>query len=190
MVGDAVTTVGMILQEDFANIGTEVAGVLNHSTAVPKLPPLTRDAVLGQVQSSLASLHDIAITDLLQVAWSACQTLLKAASDSLATGTPQNVHLDGYAVPIDYEPAIDVLVARKRIATVTLGLRLALELFNLDGVVERGRLVRLLSETFDVTATVSLAGRAIAARKARLNLAIELPLPADGMPLVRADRRT
>jgi len=184
-----MTTVGMILQEDLAGIGAEVAGVLSHGTAVPRLPPLTRDAVLGQVQSSLASLHDITITDLLKLAWSASRTLHKAARDSLATGTPQNVHLDGYAVPIDYEPALDVLVSKKRIATVTFGLRLSLELFNVDGVVERGRLVRLRSETFDVTATVSIAGHTVAARKARLNAAIELPLPADGLPLVRAGER-
>lgn len=61
----------------------------------------------------------------------------------------------------------------------------ALELFNFDGVVERGRLVRLGSETFDVTATLTAEDQTLARRKARLDLRFELPLPTDGIPLIR-----
>ncbi len=178
-----MTTAAMILREDLAAIGTQVAGALNHGRAVPRLPPLTRAAVMGQVQSSLTALQDISIADVLVLAWSASQTLRKAAHASITTGQPQPVHLDGYAVPVDYQPTLDVFINAKLVATIHFVLSLTLELFNLDGVVELGRLMRVSVQTFDVTASLSMAGQALAARKARLNIGVELPLPADGLPL-------
>ena len=178
-----MTTAAMILHEDFDAIQGQVAGALNQGTAVPRLPMLTREAVFAQIQSSLSALQDITIGDALSLAWSASQTLRKAAQESLSTGQPRPVHLDGYAVPVDYEPALDVLVNGKKVATIHFVLSLALELFNFDGVVEQGRLTRLNVQTFDVTVSLSLAGRTLAARKARLNVALELPVPSNGLPL-------
>ncbi len=181
-----MTTAGTILQDDFVNIAVRAVGVLNNSQAVLRLPPVTRDTALGQVQSSLGALHDIEISDVLQRAWEASKTLNKAAYQSLATRTPQDVHIDGYIIPIDYEPDLVVLVDNQHIATVHFRLRMTLELFNVDGVVERGRLVQLGSEAFDVTATLTAEGQTLARRTARLDLRFELPLPANGIPLIRA----
>lgn len=185
MVGGGVTTAGMILRDDLAGIGAHAVEVVSRGTVVPRLPPLTRDAVLGQVQASFTALHDITVGDVLKLAWSACQTLRRVARESLATSRPQAFHLDGYAVPVEYQPAVDVLVGGKRIATIHFGLCLTLELFHIDGIADRGRLVRLQTQTFDVTASLTMAGRTLASRKTRLNLAVEFPLPADGLPLVR-----
>lgn len=181
-----MTTAGMILQDDFSNIAGRAVGVLNNSQAVLRLPPVTRGAALSQVRSSLTALHDIEISDALEAAWEGSKTLNRAAHRSLATDTPQDVHIDGYIIPIDYEPELEVLVDNQHIATVHFRLRLTLELFNFDGVVERGRLVRLGSEVFDVTATLTAEGQTLARRKAGLDLRLELPLPANGIPLIRA----
>ena len=52
-----------------------------------------------------------------------------------------------------------------------------LELFNFDGVVEHGWLVRLSCETFTVTAAFTVAAQALAPHTVPLNLDLELPLP-------------
>lgn len=178
-----VTTVGMILQDDLANIEAQAVALLKHDKAVLRRPPLTRDTVFGQVQSSLASLQTVSISDLLKLAWSVSRTLRRAADESLATGRPQTFHLDGYAVPVDYRPSLDVFVGKKRIATVHFGLCVTLELFNIDGVVERAHLMRVQSHLFNVTASLSVESRTIASRQATLNLAVEFPIPVDGLPL-------
>jgi hypothetical protein len=180
-----MTDAAMILREDLAAIGDHVAGALNQGAVVTRLPPLTSQAVLKQVQSSFTALQEVAIGDVLQLAWSASKTIQKAVRASISTGQPQPIHLDGYAIPVDYQPTLDVLINGRKVATIHFVLSLALELFNLDGMVERGRLMRLSAQTFDVTVSLSMAGRTLAARKARLNLAVELPLPADGLPLGR-----
>jgi hypothetical protein len=181
-----MTTAGMILQDDFATIAARAAGVLNNSQAVLRLPQVTRDTVFGQVQSSLAALHDIDVREALLAAWDASRTLNEAAHRSLATNASQPVHLNGYAIPIDYEPELQVLVDGQTIATVHFQLRITLELFNFDGVVERGRLVRLSSEAFTVTAVLTVEGQTVAHRSVRLDLRYELPVPPDGIPLARA----
>jgi hypothetical protein len=82
---------------------------------------------------------------------------------------------------------LKVLVDNQVRATVKFGLRLTLELFNFDGVVALGRLRRLSSQACDVTVSLTVEGKAVAGRKAPLNLRLELPLPANGIPLIRAD---
>jgi hypothetical protein len=180
-----MTTAGTILEDDFATIAARAVGVLSNSQAVLGLSPVTRDRALGQVQSSLGALHDIDIREALLAAWEVSKKLNEAAHESLATNAPQNVHIDGYSIPIDYEPELEVLVDGRPIATVHFRLRLTLELFNFDGVVERGRLVRLSSEAFDVTAVLAAEGQTVARRSARLDLRFELPVPPDGIPLLR-----
>jgi hypothetical protein len=184
-----MTTAGTILQDDFATIATRAVGVLNNSQAVLQLPPFTRNTAFGQIQSSLGTLHDIDVREALMAAWEASRTLKEAARKSLETNAPQDVHLNGYAIPIDYEPELEVLVDGQHIATVHFRLRLTLELFNFAGVVELGRLVRLSSEAFDVTAVLTAEGQTVARRTVRLDLRFELPVPRDGIPLVRAEWR-
>ena len=185
-----MTTAGTILQDDFASIGASAVGVLNHSEAVLRLPPITRDRVLGQVQSSLFGLHDIEIGEVLKLAWETSRSLTTAAHQSLATNRPQDVHIDGYAIPVDYDPELEVLVNGQHIATVHFRLRLLFELFNFEGVVEHGRLVRLNSDVFDVTTVLAWEDQTIARRTAHLNFKFELPVPAGGIPLVRDGRQS
>jgi hypothetical protein len=180
-----MTTVGMILQPDFASISGRAIGVLNNSQAVLRLPPITRDAALGQVQSSLGGLHEIEVSEVLKMAWEASTTLTEAAHRSLTTSAPQDVHMDGYAIPVDYEPELEVRVRSQPVATVHFRLRLTLELFNFDGVVERGRLVQLRSDAFEVTVVLTAEDQIVARRSERLDLRFELPLPTGGIPLVR-----
>jgi hypothetical protein len=180
-----MTTAATLLQDDFASIAASAVGVLNNSEAVLRLPPITRDRVLGQVQSSLFGLHDIEIGEVLKLGWETSRSLTTVAHQSLAMNRPQDVHMDGYAIPVDYDPELEVLVNGQHIATVHFRLRLTFELFNFEGVVERGRLVRLNSDVFDVTAVLAAEDQTIARRTAHLNLKFELPVPAGGIPLVR-----
>lgn len=180
-----MTTAGMVLQDSFADIASRAVTMLSNSRTVLQLPPATRDSALSQVHSSLTGLHDIEISDVLRTALEMSRTLNTAARQSLATRTAQQVHINGYVIPIDYQPVLEVLVNEQRVATVHFRLRLTLELFNFDGVVERGRLVQLNSDALDVTAALAAEGQTLAMRKARLDLRFELPLPADGITLVR-----
>jgi hypothetical protein len=180
-----MTTVGMILQPDFASIAGRAVGELNNSQAALRLPPIAHAAVLGQVQSSLGGLHEIEVSEVLKMAWEASRTLTEAAHRSLITNAPQDVHLDGYAIPVDYEPELEVRVNGQRVATVHFRLRLTLELFNFDGVVERGRLVQLRSDAFEVTAVLTAEDQMVARRSERLDLRFVLPLPTGGIPLTR-----
>jgi hypothetical protein len=180
-----MTTVADILRDDLARIGARAADVVGGTRGVVGLPPLTRETVLSQVRSGLAPLGQITVGDVLKVAWGACRTLNKAGRESLARNAPQPVHLDGYAVPIDYEPRLDITIEDVQIATVHFRLRMTVEAFRLDGSVEGGRLVNLACEALQVTATVDVEGHQVAQRKVPVDLRIELPLPAEGLPVVR-----
>jgi hypothetical protein len=158
--------------------------VVRGARGVVALPPLTRETVLSQVRSGLAPLAEITMGDALQVAWGACRTLVEAGRESLARNAPQPVHLDGYSVPIDYEPRLDVTVEDVQVATVHFRLRLTIEALRLDGSVEGGRLVSLACEALSVTATVEVEGELLAERKLSLDARVELPLPAEGLPVV------
>jgi hypothetical protein len=178
-----MTTAGTILQDDFASIAASATSALNGSEGVLRLPPMTRERVVGQVQTSLFGLHDIEVGEVLKKAWETSNTLTHAATRSLATNAPQDVRMEGYSIPVDYDPELEVLVNGKRVATVHFKMRLMLELFNFEGVVEHGRLVRLSSEAFEVTAVLMAEDQTVARRTAQLNLKYELPVPAGGLPL-------
>lgn len=180
-----MTTVADLLRDDLARISGRAAEVAGSARSVVTLPPLTRETVLSQVRSGLAPLGEITVGDVLTVAWGACRTLQKAGRESLATNEAQPVHLDGYSVPVDYEPRLDITIEDVQVATVHFRLRLTVEAFKLDGAVERGRLVSLACEALQITATVEVEGHQVAERTVPLDLRIELPLPAVGLPVVR-----
>src|SRR6185503_7016093 len=173
-----MTTVADILRDDLSRIGARAADAVGGARGVVTLPPLTRETVLSQVRSGLAPLGEITVGDVLKVASGACRTLQKAGRESLAKGSAQPVRLDGYAVPVDYEPRLDITLEDTQIATVHLRVRVTVELFKLDGSVEQGRLVQLACEALQVTATVDVEGHQVAERKVPLDLRVELPLPA------------
>jgi hypothetical protein len=153
-----MTTVADILRDDLSRIGARAADVVGGARGVVTLPQLTRETVLSQVRSGLAPLGEITVGDVLKVAWGACRTLHKAGRESLAKNAAQSVHLDGYSVPVDYEPRLDITVEGTQVATVHLTLTVTVEAFKLDGSVERGRLVQLACEALQVTATVAVEG--------------------------------
>lgn len=177
-----MTTVGALLQPDSESIAHQAANLLGTGRAAVRLPPAD---LYGQVRAGFTALHDIRIGDVLQLAWQTSRTLREAAKQSVRTRTPQPVHLNGYAVPCDYAPELELLVNQKRVAVIHFGLRVTLELFNFTGTVHNGRLVRLHSDVFDVTAALSAEGHLLAQRTTHLDLAVELPVPAAGIPLLR-----
>jgi len=179
-----MTSAGMILQQDFANAAARAKLALSTQRAVVRLLPPTRELIMGQVGSALERLNTIEIGDVLERVWLTSRTLIQAAHRSQNSGRPEAVHFNGYSVPVDYEQKLEVYVGTPRpVATVPFGLQLILELLNFDGVVERGRLVRLSCETFTVTAALTVARQVFAPHKVRLNLDLELPLPAGGFRL-------
>ena len=179
-----MTTAGTILHYDVADIAARTAGTLNATGAVVRLPPDSQAAVTAQLRSAFAALHDIKIRDLLCYAMQASKTLVNAGRDSLARNAPQHVHINGYQLPSEYAPELDVLVNGAPVATVHFRLEITLECLNFDGVVEHGRLVQFGSEVFRVVATLSAEGRTLASREAQLDLRLELPLPPGGLPVV------
>jgi hypothetical protein len=183
-----MTTVADILRDDLSRLGSRAAEVVGSARGVATLPPLTRERVLSQVRSGLAPLAEITVGDVLKVAWGACRTLQQAGRKSLATNEVQPVHLDGYSVPVDYEPRLDITIEGVQVATVHFRLRLTVEMFKLDGAVEQGRLVRLACEALQLTAAVDVEGHQLTERKVPLDLRIELPFPAAGLPVVREAR--
>lgn len=180
-----MTTVAQILSQDLGSIALAVSGAAAHTDGVLQLPPLSRQAVLGQVETSLNALHEITVGGALGLAWQVSRTLNQAGQDSLRTRQPQTAQFQGFAIPIEYEPQLQVLVNQQPVASVALTLRLTLELFHFTGVVRLGRLVEVSSDTFNVTVELFAAGRRLAHRTTHLNLALEMPLPTGGIPVAR-----
>jgi hypothetical protein len=183
-----MTTAAALLADDLHTITTGLTRAAGATKAVVRLPPLTRQQVLGQLGSAVTELHRITIADALTTAWQVSRTLSRAGHESLRTGRPQPVHLNGMAIPVEYAPTLEVIVNGHRIATVETAIQLSLELFNFDGAVSNGHLVELRSDTFDVAVGFSVQGQVLAQRTTRLNLAVEMPLPTGGIPVVKGAR--
>jgi hypothetical protein len=178
-----MTTVGALLERcDASRVPADA--VSRHLTAMLALPPFTQAVVARQVTAALEKVRDISMSDVLQRAWSVSRSLQRAGRESLTTGQRQTVHIEGFTVPVDYEAVLRIVIGEQRI-DVALRLTVAVELAHTTAAVERGRLVWVNSEAFTVRLSCSVADLpAKDLGEARLNLALEVPLPRDGLPLV------
>jgi hypothetical protein len=101
-----------------ADIGTDIRGAL-HS-----LPPLTREAALGQVTTAAAGLLDINLADVVAAGWRKHADLTAAARRTLAApGSTDLVDLASHRVSTAQEPYVTILVNGHRVATSASGSR-------------------------------------------------------------------
>jgi hypothetical protein len=179
-----MTTIGDVLAPDLAAIEQQARSALAGTKAIVDLPPLTRQAVFGQVAAPVKQLGRTTIGEAMKFGWTTGRALRAAAQESLRTGEPVDVLLNGLNIPVEYRPELHVIVAGKKIASVPFGLTVEMELLKFAGQVTKGRLVRMHAEVFQVGVSVSVATKAVAGRKVPLQLQVELPMPTDGIPLV------
>jgi hypothetical protein len=148
-----------------ADIGTDIRGAL-HS-----LPPLTRDAALGQVTTAAAGLLDINLADVVAAGWRKHADLTAAARRTLAApGSTDLVDLASHRVSTAQEPYVTILVDGHRVATVRFGLSLAFEISSLLAEIHGGRLVALHSGRCMVTGTLAIQGINVITRQAHIDL--------------------
>jgi hypothetical protein len=141
--------------------------------------------VLGQLSSSLQHLSAISIGSVLLQALPTCVSLHRAVEKSLSTGNQHTAHVQGFTVPVDYEPELEIMVNGKKIASLRLRLRVGLELLGMTATVTAGRLVGLVADVFWVQLGLGVGPVTMPVVRAPLNVSAEISLPPGGVPLSR-----
>jgi hypothetical protein len=143
--------------------------------------PAAAKAVYERVRSKL----HIDVRDLLMEAWRTRSALLAAARETVeAPGLVRKVTLKSFAVPWEHGMDLDVRLNGKHIASVTVGVRVELEVTALIAVVQTGRLMAIEGGTYKASASGTVLSHSLLGRSVTLDLRYEMPL-GDGIALVR-----
>ena len=154
-----------------ADIGGDIRGALDG------LPPLTREAAVGQISSAAAELLDVNLADVVADGWRKHADLTAAARRTLAArGSTDLVNLASHRVIAGQEPYASLLVNGHRVATVRFGLSLVFEISALLAEVKAGRLVALHSGRCEVTGALAIQDINTITRQAHVNMPGMIPL--------------
>jgi len=148
-----------------ADIGTDIRGALDG------LPPLTRQAAVGQVTTAAAGLLDINLADVVAAGWQKHADLTAAARRTLAApGSTDLVDLASHRISTTQEPYVTILVDGHRVATVRFAVSLAFEISALLAEIKAGRLIALHSGRCVVTGMLAIQDINVITRQARIDL--------------------
>jgi hypothetical protein len=165
-----------------ADIGKDIRGALD------RLPPLTRDAAVGQVTSAAAELLDVNLADLVADGWRKHADLTASARRTLAAPDSTDlVDLASYRVTATQEPYISLEIDRRSVATVRFGLTIVFEISSLLAEVKAGRLVALHSGRCQATGMLAIQDIDTITRQADIDLPGMIPLD-EGIRLLPADQ--
>lgn len=154
-----------------ADIGGDIHGALD------RLPPLTREAAIGQVSSVAAELLNVNLADVVADGWRKHADLTAAARRTLAArGSTDLVDLASHRVTAGQEPYVSLLVDGHRIATVRFGLSLVFEISALLAEVRAGRLVALHSGRCELTGVLAIQDINTITRQAHVDIPGMIPL--------------
>jgi hypothetical protein len=143
----------------------------NLGTDLEHLPAAARAAAVREVAGQAAGLLDVNLADVLVAGWREHHELAAAAQRTLAVpGSTELVSLAAHQISTEQRPYVTVLVDGHRVATVELGLSLALVVTALLAVISAGRLVALHTGRCDVTATLAIQGSDLVIRQAHFEL--------------------
>jgi hypothetical protein len=184
-----MTTVATLLSPHLDEATRAFAASVGQDNAVLQLPVLTRGMVSEKLSSSLQHLSAISIGGVLMQALPTCVSLYRAVEKSLSSGERQTAHVQGFTVPVDYEPELEIVVNGKKIASLRLRLRVGLELIGMTATVTAGRLVGLVADVFWVQIGLGAGPVTVPVVRAPLNASAEISLPPEGVPLSRGTAR-
>jgi hypothetical protein len=155
-----------------ADIDGEIRGALD------RLPPLTREAAVGQVSSAAAKLLlNVNLADVVADGWRKHADLTAAARRTLAArGSTDLVDLASHRVTAGQEPYVSLLVDGHRVATVRFGLSLVFEISALLAEVKAGRLAALHSGRCEVTGALAIQDINTITRQAHVDMPGMIPL--------------
>jgi hypothetical protein len=149
----------------------------NLGTDLEHLPAAARAAAVREVAGQAAGLLDVNLADVLVAGWREHHELAAAAQRTLAVpGSTELVSLATHQISTEQRPYVTVLVDGHRVATVELGLSLALVVTALLAGISSGRLVALHTGRCDVTATLAIQGSDLVTRQAHFELPGVMPL--------------
>ncbi len=156
-----------------ADIGGGIRGALD------RLPPLTREAAVGQVGSAAAELLNVNLADVVADGWRKHADLTAAARRTLAArGSTDLVDLASHRVTAGQEPYVSLLVDGHRVATVRFRLWLVFEISALLAEIKAGRLVALHSGRCEVTGALAIQDVNVITRQVHIDMPGMIPLHA------------
>lgn len=124
------------------------------------------------------------VRDLLMDAWRTRSKLREAARETLATpGLVRKVTLKTFALPWEHSMELDVRLNGQHVASVSVGVRVELEVSALEAVVQGGRLTAIEGGTYTATASGTVADHPLIGKSKTFDLRYELPL-GEGIALV------
>jgi hypothetical protein len=159
----------------------------NLGRALENLPPETRDIAATEVRSAAAALLNLDLVDLLIEGWRHYGDLTSAARRTVSEpGSSELVRLATHEVRVTQEPAVNILVDGRLIATVRFSISVVFDVSALLAGISAGRLVAVHSGRCDITGTLAIDGVDVASGQASLELPGVLPL-TPGVRLLPAE---
>jgi hypothetical protein len=158
--------------------------------AIPRQREVPAIAFARAVMTKVADLLNLEVSGLLVEAWRLRSALLKAGHETAANpGTYKQVPIKSYAFPWDHELDVDVTWNSAAIATVTFVVTVTVEVTAVSAVVHSGHLTSIHGGEGVVRAALRVkargAGVPLAKGDRHFDLAMEMKLAGEGIPLVR-----
>lgn len=127
-----------------------------------------RAAVLSELMTSLQSLLDAELSDLLVEAWSSHRALISAGRRAWARGAETTVRLAPHTVRVQQDPELDLQVDDRHLLTLRVQLDVTYVVAGALLLVREGRLVEVRPGNPKVEAVLSVEGEEISRRTGRL----------------------
>jgi hypothetical protein len=140
---------------------------------------LTKDAVLDEVGSVAGEILEMSVGAIFERSWSKYTALVHAAEET--ADDPNAVRLIGlitHEVSVDYEPQVEVYLGNKRLATVTVRLKLDLTLRGVLVHVRDGCVTGVRAGKCMIKGALAIAGQPVARGEKTLDLARDIPFPS------------
>ena len=158
----------------------------NLGRALENLPRATREATVREATAAAAGFMDVDLIGALVAGWQKHHDLTAAAQRTVAEpGSIELVDMAVHQITMTQHPSVIVLVDGLQVATIRLGLSLALRVHAMTAEVSAGRLAALHSGRCDITATLAVQGINVLTRQAHLMLPGVIPL-SPGIGLLAA----
>lgn len=173
-----------ILFEDPSRAADAITGALVDAkpgeelgAALGRMPDSAKKAVLERVGTAAGGLLELDITDIIGMAWRKHTALREAAAATLAEpGSMREVQMASHTVSFGHEPAVELWLAERKIATVALRIGLELRLRAVTACVRQGRLTAVGAGSCDAEGTLTIMDSVVARRQVTINLPLALRL--------------
>jgi hypothetical protein len=151
-----------------------------------RMPAGAKDAVLAEVGQVAAGVLEMDVTDIFRSAWEKHTKLCEEALASLSdrAGAERVVPLAAHTITFEQQPGVEIHLADLPVTTVTLHVRLDLDVRGLLAVIEQGRLTAVRAGSADVTGALEIGGQPLLKRQKTIELKQAIRL-GEGIYLAR-----